>query len=64
MGVSIAEQRLRKLEVYFATYLLISWPATMWGPAIVIVRVVRLSVCHTRISPKLSEINIIIRKLE
>jgi len=38
--------------------LIFSWPATMWRPAIVMVRVVRLSVCHTRISPKLSEIDI------
>jgi len=40
----------------------ISWPATMWGPAIVMGRIVRLfvclSVCHTRISPKLSEIDL------
>jgi len=34
------------------------WPATMWGPAIVMVRVDRLSVCHARISPKLRKIDI------
>jgi len=39
--------------------LVISWPATMWGSAILNgPRLsVRLSVCHTRISPKLSEID-------
>jgi len=36
----------------------ISWPATMWGPAIVMVRVVPPSICHTRISPKLSETDV------
>jgi len=30
----------------------------MWGPAVVIVHVVHLSVCHTRMSPKLSETNL------
>jgi len=36
----------------------ISWPVTMWGPATVMVRNVRLSVCHTRIYPILSEIDV------
>jgi len=35
--------------------IIISWPATMWGPAIVTVRVVRLSV---RLYPKASEIQL------
>jgi len=39
-------------------FTLFSWPATMWGPAIVMVRVVRPSACHTRISSKLGEIDI------
>jgi len=37
---------------------IISWPTTMWGPAVVVVCVVCLSVCHTHISPKLSEIDV------
>jgi len=40
----------------------ISWPATMWGPAMVVVHVVHLSVClsvcHMQISQKLSEIDL------
>jgi len=36
----------------------VSWPATMWEPAVVMVRVVRRSVCHMRIPPKPSEIGI------
>jgi len=40
----------------YVTCNIISWPATMWGPAIVGPRCP--SVCHMRISPKLSEINI------
>jgi len=38
-----------------------SWPATMWGPAIVMVptcQSVRLSVCHIQISPELSVIDV------
>jgi len=42
----------------FVDRCLISWPATMCGPAIAMVRVVRPSVCHTQISPKLSEIDL------
>jgi len=42
--------------------IIISPRPTIWGPAIVMVRVVRLSVvlyvCHTRMCPKLSEIDI------
>jgi len=41
------------------TYCIIfSWLTTMWRPAIVIVCTVHLSVCHMRISPKLSEIDV------
>jgi len=36
----------------------ISWPATMWRPDILTVRVVRPSVCHMRISPKLCEMKL------
>jgi len=37
---------------------LISWPATMWGPAIVMVHVVCPSDCHTRISLTSNEIDL------
>jgi len=39
-------------------FVLFSWPATMWWPAIVVVCVVRLSVCHMWISAKVSEIDV------
>jgi len=40
------------------SYCIGSWFATMYGPAIVMVRIVRLSVCCMRISPKLSKIDL------
>jgi len=62
-SISCCRSSVRDPSTHFPTkYHLptfINWPATMWGPAIAMVRVVRLSVglCHTRISPKLSEID-------
>jgi len=55
---------MNRLNVYgfetlsLAFIFLISWHASVCEPAIVMVRVVRMSVCHTRVSPKLSEIGV------
>jgi len=52
------------LNTYFL-FVLISWPTTMWGPAIVMVRVFRPSVClsHANISETKRDRRVVTRKL-